>query len=68
MVASALKCSGKFVWACKNYDGDVQSDQVAQGCEGGAVTHRPGVSGASDQAVDGLEPGIGEQRRHRRVR
>jgi isocitrate dehydrogenase len=31
MVASALKWSGNFVWACKNYDGDVQSDQVAQG-------------------------------------
>ena len=31
MVASALKWSGKFIWACKNYDGDVQSDQVAQG-------------------------------------
>ena len=31
MVASALKWSGKFVWACKNYDGDVQSDLVAQG-------------------------------------
>lgn len=31
MVASALKWSGHFVWACKNYDGDVQSDQVAQG-------------------------------------
>ncbi len=31
MVASALKWSGKFVWACKNYDGDVQSDHVAQG-------------------------------------
>ncbi|MFN7323637.1 MAG: NADP-dependent isocitrate dehydrogenase, partial [Sphingomonadales bacterium] len=31
MVASALKWSGKFVWACNNYDGDVQSDQVAQG-------------------------------------
>jgi isocitrate dehydrogenase len=31
MVASALKWSGKFVWACKNYDGDVQSDVVAQG-------------------------------------
>ncbi len=31
MVASALKWSGKFVWACKNYDGDEQSDQVAQG-------------------------------------
>lgn len=31
MVAAALKWSGKFVWACKNYDGDVQSDIVAQG-------------------------------------
>jgi len=31
MVASALKWSGKFVWACKNYDGDVQSDTIAQG-------------------------------------
>jgi isocitrate dehydrogenase len=31
MVASALKWSGKFVWACKNYDGDVQSDTLAQG-------------------------------------
>lgn len=31
MVASALKWSGKFIWACKNYDGDVQSDSVAQG-------------------------------------
>lgn len=31
MVAQALKGSGGFVWACKNYDGDVQSDIVAQG-------------------------------------
>ena len=31
MVASALKWHGAFVWACKNYDGDVQSDTVAQG-------------------------------------
>jgi isocitrate dehydrogenase len=31
MVAAALKWSGKFIWACKNYDGDVQSDMVAQG-------------------------------------
>lgn len=31
MVASALKWNGSFVWACKNYDGDVQSDSVAQG-------------------------------------
>ncbi len=31
MVAAALKWSGGFIWACKNYDGDVQSDTVAQG-------------------------------------
>ncbi|HZZ33088.1 MAG TPA: NADP-dependent isocitrate dehydrogenase, partial [Phenylobacterium sp.] len=31
MVASSLKWSGNFIWACKNYDGDVQSDSVAQG-------------------------------------
>ena len=31
MVASAMKWNGQFVWACKNYDGDVQSDSVAQG-------------------------------------
>jgi len=31
MVAAAMKWSGNFVWACKNYDGDVQSDTVAQG-------------------------------------
>jgi isocitrate dehydrogenase len=31
MVAQALKSSGGFIWACKNYDGDVQSDIVAQG-------------------------------------
>jgi len=31
MVACALKWSGKFIWACKNYDGDVQCDTVAQG-------------------------------------
>lgn len=31
MVAQVLKSEGGFVWACKNYDGDVQSDSVAQG-------------------------------------
>lgn len=31
MVAYALKSSGGYVWACKNYDGDVQSDFLAQG-------------------------------------
>jgi isocitrate dehydrogenase len=36
MVAYALKSDGGFVWACKNYDGDVQSDSVAQG-KGGSL-------------------------------
>ena len=31
MVAQCLKSEGGFVWACKNYDGDVQSDTIAQG-------------------------------------
>ena len=34
MVAYAMKSEGGFVWACKNYDGDVQSDSVAQGYGG----------------------------------
>lgn len=34
MVAQVLKSSGGFVWACKNYDGDVQSDILAQGTQG----------------------------------
>jgi isocitrate dehydrogenase len=44
MVAYCLKSSGGYVWACKNYDGDVQSDLLAQGYgslvrEKGAPTH-----------------------------
>ena len=31
MVAAAIKWNGGYIWACKNYDGDVQSDTVAQG-------------------------------------
>ena len=47
MVAQALKSSGKFVWACKNYDGDVQSDVVAQGIHMmvGGMYWRVGVGG-----------------------
>lgn len=37
MVAQVLKSSGGFVWACKNYDGDVQSDILAQGGVVGGV-------------------------------
>ena len=39
MVAQALKSEGGFVWACKNYDGDVQSDSVAQGRWFHALVH-----------------------------
>src|SRR3546814_15782454 len=61
MVASALKWSGKFVWACKNYDGDVQSDTVAQGFGSlGLMPRRlmtpDGQQGASE-AADGKELG-----------
>lgn len=38
MVAQALKSDGGFVWACKNYDGDVQSDVVAQGNDNSCFT------------------------------
>jgi isocitrate dehydrogenase len=31
MVAYAIKSEGNFIWACKNYDGDVESDMIAQG-------------------------------------
>ena len=31
MVACAMKWNGNYIWACKNYDGDVQSDTIAQG-------------------------------------
>lgn len=43
MVAQAMKSEGGFIWACKNYDGDVQSDSVAQG-EGGATGEGRGGS------------------------
>ena len=39
MVATALKWEGNFIWACKNYDGDVQSDSVAQGYGSVSYTH-----------------------------
>ena len=39
MVAQCMKSDGGFIWACKNYDGDVQSDSVAQG-----KAARPGIS------------------------
>src|SRR3712207_9374552 len=43
MVAASLKWEGGYVWACKNYDGDVQSDTVAQGFEIGRASCRERV-------------------------
>ena len=51
MVASAMKWSGGYVWACKNYDGDVQSDTVAQGFGSlGLMTSRADDAGRQDRA------------------
>lgn len=43
MVAQVLKSSGAFVWACKNYDGDVQSDILAQGESSGEAPLCPAL-------------------------
>jgi isocitrate dehydrogenase len=64
MVASALKWSGGYVWACKNYDGDVQSDIVAQGfCSLGRMTS---VLMTPDGAVVESEAAHGTVTRHYR--
>lgn len=47
MVAQVLKSVGGFVWACKNYDGDVQSDILAQGAGGGGSTAAVSIEGGS---------------------
>lgn len=44
MVAYALKSDGGYVWACKNYDGDVQSDLLAQGASCAFQDHIPVVN------------------------
>ena len=65
MVASALKWSGKFVWACKNYDGDVQSDQVAQGF--GSLGLMTSVLMTPDGKIVEAEPAHGTVTRHYRM-
>ena len=65
MVASALKWSGKFVWACKNYDGDVQSDQVAQGF--GSLGLMTSVLMAPDGRTIEAEAAHGTVTRHYRM-
>jgi isocitrate dehydrogenase len=65
MVASALKWSGKFIWACKNYDGDVQSDQVAQGY--GSLGLMTSVLNTPDRKTVEAEAAHGTVTRHYRM-
>ncbi|MCK9606669.1 MAG: NADP-dependent isocitrate dehydrogenase [Methylomonas sp.] len=65
MVASALKWSGAFVWACKNYDGDVQSDTVAQGF--GSLGLMTSVLVTPDGKVMEAEAAHGTVTRHYRL-
>lgn len=60
MVAQAMKSAGGFIWACKNYDGDVQSDSVAQGKGGGSPSRGgagPGAGEPCPQPSSGLGGG-----------
>ncbi len=65
MVAQALKWSGGFVWACKNYDGDVQSDTAAQG--GGSLGLMTSVLMAPDGKTVEAEAAHGTVTRHYRL-
>jgi isocitrate dehydrogenase len=65
MVASALKWDGAFVWACKNYDGDVQSDTVAQGF--GSLGLMTSVLVTPDGKVMEAEAAHGTVTRHYRM-
>lgn len=65
MVASALKWHGEFVWACKNYDGDVQSDTVAQGF--GSLGLMTSVLMTPDGKVMEAEAAHGTVTRHYRL-
>src|SRR5712672_612575 len=64
MVAAALKWSGGYVWACKNYDGDVQSDTVAQGY--GSLGLMTSVLTTPDGKVQEAEAAHGTVTRHYR--
>ena len=64
MVAAALKWSGGYVWACKNYDGDVQSDTVAQGY--GSLGLMTSVLMTPDGKIVELEAAHGTVTRHYR--
>jgi isocitrate dehydrogenase len=64
MVASSLKWSGGYVWACKNYDGDVQSDTVAQGF--GSLGLMTSVLATPDGKIVEAEAAHGTVTRHYR--
>jgi isocitrate dehydrogenase len=65
MVAAALKWEGGYVWACKNYDGDVQSDSVAQGF--GSLGLMTSVLMSADGATVEAEAAHGTVTRHYRL-
>ncbi|MDC3060649.1 NADP-dependent isocitrate dehydrogenase [Candidatus Pelagibacter sp.] len=65
MVACAMKWSGKYIWACKNYDGDVQSDTVAQGY--GSLGLMTSVLLAPDGRTMEAEAAHGTVKRHYRM-
>ena len=65
MVACAMKWSGKYIWACKNYDGDVQSDTVAQGY--GSLGLMTSVLLAPDGKIMEAEAAHGTVTRHYRI-
>ena len=65
MVACAMKWSGKYIWACKNYDGDVQSDTVAQGY--GSLGLMTSVLLAPDGKTMEAEAAHGTVTRHFRI-
>ena len=65
MVACAMKWSGKYIWACKNYDGDVQSDTVAQGY--GSLGLMTSVLLAPDGRTMEAEAAHGTVTRHFRI-
>jgi|TARA_B100000929_G_scaffold291093_1_gene287911 isocitrate dehydrogenase len=65
MVACAIKWSGKYIWACKNYDGDVQSDTVAQGY--GSLGLMTSVLLAPDGRTMEAEAAHGTVTRHYRI-
>ena len=65
MVAAALKWEGGFVWACKNYDGDVQSDTVAQGF--GSLGLMPSILMTPDGQTVEAEAAHGTVTRHFRA-